>query len=132
VLVEARLAPKVSVARVTGDSNPLERSRGARHAVAALLIAYVRDVTFTPFIARPVDATFRHRACYICNHVVVVFHFVVQKVYSLFRLHLAVKIYRVTVQTQKYDDSILVEVLLESLDFSDPSTLIQIDTCHLE
>jgi hypothetical protein len=70
MLVEARLAPKVPVARVAGDSNALELTRGARHKVAARLIAYVRDVTFTPFVASFADVTSGHRASQTCEHVI--------------------------------------------------------------
>ena len=61
MLDETRLAPKVPVARVTGDSNALERARGARHAVAERLIAAVRDVTSTPFVTPFAGTTICHR-----------------------------------------------------------------------
>ena len=68
--VETRPTPKVSVARVAGDSNALERARRAGHAVGARLVAYMRDVTSTSFVASPADVTSRHRAGQTCDHVI--------------------------------------------------------------
>jgi hypothetical protein len=130
--VETRPAPKVSVARVAVDSDALERARGAGHAITARLVADVRDVTSTSFVAPLADVPSRNGTRYVPNHVVMMFYIVIQKVYSLLRSDLAVKIYFVTVYTRKYDDSIFFEVVLKLREFADPIPSIQIDTGRFE
>jgi hypothetical protein len=128
MIVKTCLTPKMPVARIAGDSNALERARGAEHAVTACLVADVRDVTSTPFVTPLADVTSRHRSSYVCDHVVVMFHIIIQKVYSLLRLHLPIKIYFVTIQTGKDDNSVFLKVVLKPLEFSDPTPAIQINT----
>ena len=97
MLVERCLAPKVPVARIAGDSNALERARGARHAVAARLVADVRDVTSTPFVTPPADVTSRHRSSNVRDHVLVMLRIVIEKIYSLLQVNLSVEIYFITI-----------------------------------
>ena len=61
MIVETRPTPKVSVARVAGDSDAFEPARGARHPVAVCEVADVRDVTATSFVARLAGVPSRHR-----------------------------------------------------------------------
>jgi len=132
MLVETCIAPKVPVARVAGDSNALERARGAGHAVAARLVADLRDVTSISFVTPLANVTSRHRASYVRDHVVVMFRIVIEKVYSLLRVNLSVQIYFVTIQTSKHDNSVLFKVVLKPLEFSDSTPAIQIDTGRFE
>jgi len=115
MLVETRHAAKMPFARVAGYSNALESARMARHAVSARLVADVRDVTSTSFVTPLEYVTSRHRASYVRNHVIMMFHIVIEKIYSLLRVNLSVEIYFVTIQTFKDDDSLFFKVVLKPL-----------------
>ena len=73
---ESRLAPKMSIAVRTRDSNPCRYTRWTRHAVATCLVASVRHIARIPLAARFTHIPFDHGCCQVPYHMMC--HIVIQ------------------------------------------------------
>ena len=61
-----------------GDSNTIELTQRARHAVATRLVTNERHVSSTTFVARFTDVLFCHNTCQVCDHVIVPINVIVK------------------------------------------------------
>ena len=75
---ETRAASEISVKFDEVIANMRERARRARHAVTTHLIAGVRDVTCTRFVARFTDAPSSRGSNKFSDHVTMSFDIIVQ------------------------------------------------------
>jgi len=85
VFGEIRATSEVPIAVIAGDSNFGERTRRAGHAVATRLVADVRDVPSTCFVAPFKCVLFRHGSSKFCDHMIVSFDIIIKKINSLGR-----------------------------------------------
>ena len=96
---KTRAASKMPVTFGAGVANMRERARRSDHAVATRLVAGVRDITYTRFIARFTHVPSSHDTCQICYYVIMSFDIVMEQINSFRSVDLPFKQYVFTVQT---------------------------------
>jgi len=113
----------MSITVVAGDSNVGERARRAGHEVATRLVADVRDVSCTCFVAPFTHVLSIHGTGKVNDHVIMSFDIIVLYIKSFSGVYLHFKHDFITVQTVVENYLILSKVFLETNDFGEPASL---------
>ena len=105
---------------------------GACHTVATRLVAGVRDIISTRFVASFTHLPSSHGSSKINDHVIMSFDIIVKYIKSFRGVYLPFKHYILAAQTVVDNYLILPKVFLKTDDFGDPSSVGQIYTSCLE
>ena len=113
-------------------ANMGERALKAGHAVASRLIAGVRDVACTRFVAPFTNVPSGQGGSKICEYVIVYFNIVINQIHSFDRVDLLFKYDVFTSQTVIGNYLLQTKIFLESDNFGNLRTVRQIDPDCLE
>jgi len=114
VVRETRVAFEMPVTFGARVAKLRERAQRASHAVATRLVAGVRDVTCTRFVARVTHVPSSHGTCRICNYVIVLFDNDIEQMNSFDRVDLPFRNDVFLSQTVIDNYLVLPKVILES------------------